>query len=64
MQVGGEHVYFGTSGAAVMMYDHETGTFRDSLAQDVYDCGRLVDTLDNLHFYVRTVVARDSGRDP
>ena len=59
VHVGGEHVYFGTSGAAVMMYDHETGTFRDSLAQDVYDCGRLVDTLDNLHFYVRTVVARD-----
>ena len=59
VHVGGEHVYFGTSGAAVMMYDHVTGTFRDSLAQDVYDCGRLVDTLDNLHFYVRTVVARD-----
>ncbi len=59
VHVGGEHVYFGTSGAAVMMYDHATGTFRDSLAQDVYDCGRLVDTLDNLHFYVRTVVARD-----
>ncbi len=59
VHVGGEHVYFGTSGAAVLMYDHVTGTFRESLAQDVYDCGRLVDTLDNLHFYVRTVVARD-----
>ena len=59
VHVGGEHVYFGTSGAAVLIYDHVTGTFRHSVAQDVYDCGRLVDTLDNLHFYVRTVVARD-----
>ncbi|WP_419842165.1 trimethylamine methyltransferase family protein [Candidatus Poriferisodalis sp.] len=59
VQVGGDHVYFGTAGAAVMIYDHVTGTFRDSVAQDVYDCGRLVDVLDNLHFYVRTVVARD-----
>ena len=57
--VGGDRVHFGTAGAAVLMYDHETATFRPSTAVDVYDCARLVDTLDNIHFFVRTVVARD-----
>ncbi len=57
--VGGDRVHFGTAGAAVLMYDHVSGTFRPSTAADVYDCARLVDTLDNIHFFVRTVVARD-----
>lgn len=59
IEIGGDKVHFGTAGAAVLMLDHETNTFRHSTAQDVYDCARVVDTLDNIHFYVRTVVARD-----
>ncbi|MDE0655702.1 MAG: trimethylamine methyltransferase family protein, partial [Acidimicrobiaceae bacterium] len=57
--VGGDRVHFGTAGAAVLMYDHVDGVFRPSTAVDVYDCARLVDFLDNIHFFVRTVVARD-----
>ena len=57
--VGGDRVHFGTAGAAVLMHDHATNTFRHTTAVDVYDCARLIDTLDNIHFYVRTVVARD-----
>ncbi len=57
--VGGDRVHFGTGGAAVLMHDYATNTFRHSTGDDVYDCGRLVDALDNIHFYVRTVVARD-----
>jgi len=57
--VGGDRVHFGTAGAAVLMHDHLTNTFRHSTTQDVYDCARLVDRLDNIHFFVRTVVARD-----
>ena len=57
--VGGDRVHFGTAGAAVFMYDHAMAAFRPSTAVDVYDCARLVDTLDNIHFFVRTVVARD-----
>ena len=57
--VGGDRVHFGTAGAAVLMYDHVSGLFRPSTAVDVYDCARLVDTLDHIHFFVRTVVARD-----
>ena len=57
--VGGNRVHFGTAGAAVLMFDHISGTFRHTTASDVYDCARLVDTLDNIHFFARTVVARD-----
>lgn len=59
IEIGGTRVHFGTAGAAVLMLDHETSTFRHTTAQDVYDCARVVDTLDNIHFYVRTVVARE-----
>ncbi len=57
--VGGNRVHFGTAGAAVLMHDYQTNTFRPSTGDDVYDCARLVDFLDNIHFHVRTVVARD-----
>ncbi|MCP3991841.1 MAG: methyltransferase [Actinomycetia bacterium] len=59
IEVGGTKVHFGTAGAAVFMLEHETNTFRQSTARDLYDCARLVDTLDNIHFFVRTVVAGD-----
>ena len=59
IDVGGDRVHFGTAGAAVLMHDYTTNTFRHSTGDDVYDCARLVDQLDNIHFFVRTVVARD-----
>jgi trimethylamine---corrinoid protein Co-methyltransferase len=57
--LGGDRVHFSTAGAAVLILDHETQTFRHSVLQDIYDIGRIVDSLDNLSLYVRTVVARD-----
>jgi trimethylamine--corrinoid protein Co-methyltransferase len=59
IEIGGDRVHFSTAGAAVLMLDHETERFRHSTVQDVYDCARLGDTLDNIHMFVRTVVARD-----
>ncbi len=56
-------VHFGTAGAAVLMLDHDANDFRPSTLDDVYDVARLVDTLDNIHFVVRTNVARDM-QDP
>ncbi|MFO7664253.1 MAG: trimethylamine methyltransferase family protein [Chloroflexota bacterium] len=52
-------VHLGTGGAAVLVLDLETGQARESVLRDLYDIGRLVDTLDNIHFYLRPVVARD-----
>ncbi len=57
--VGGDRVHFGTAGAAVSVWEHETRRHRPSDLQDIYDVARLVDTLEHVHFHVRTLVARD-----
>ncbi len=59
IDVGGDRVHFGTAGAAVSVWDHETRKHRPSDLHDVYDVARLVDTLEHVHFHVRTLVARD-----
>ena len=59
MEIGGSRVHCGTAGAAVQMLDIDTGKYRETTLVDVYDIARLVDTLDNIHFYLRSVVARD-----
>ncbi len=58
-----KRVHLGTGGAAVLVLDLDTGHARQSQLRDLYDIGRLVDTLDNIHFYLRPVVARDVGND-
>jgi trimethylamine--corrinoid protein Co-methyltransferase len=59
LQPGGSRVHFGTAGAAVHLVDPLARTYRDSVALDLYDAARLVDTLDNIHFFQRTLVPRD-----
>ena len=59
MELGGQHVYCGTGGAAPYIIDFHTGRYRESTLADLYDIARLVDRLDNIHFYWRSVVARD-----
>ncbi len=58
MALGGARVYLGTGGAAVKVLDLE-GHVRPSRLQDLFDIGRMVNALDNIHFYLRPVVARD-----
>jgi trimethylamine--corrinoid protein Co-methyltransferase len=48
----------GTGGAAVKVLDLD-GQVRQSRLQDLFDIGRLVTPLDNIHFYLRPVVALD-----
>ena len=55
----GKKVYFGTAGAAVHMIDPVTGDYRDTTTRDCYDISRVVDTLDHIHFYQRSVVCRE-----
>ena len=63
LHLRGKRVHLGTGGAAVLVLDLETGQARHSRLRDLYDIGRLVDTLDNIHFYLRPVVARDVEND-
>jgi trimethylamine--corrinoid protein Co-methyltransferase len=59
MDVGGRRLYFGTAGAAVHIVDPIAREYRDSTLADLYDLARLVDALDNIHFFQRPIVARD-----
>lgn len=59
MQVSGNRVHVGTGGASPNMIDLETGLYRDAMLKDLYDAARLVDTLGNIHFFNRSLVARD-----
>ena len=59
MLIQGTRVHYGTAGAAVHLVDVEKREYRESLLQDIYDAARLVDGLDNIHFFQRPMVPRD-----
>ncbi|MDZ4093869.1 MAG: trimethylamine methyltransferase family protein [Paracoccaceae bacterium] len=59
LHLSGTNVHFGTAGAAVHIVDAVTHDYRDSTAQDLYDAARIVQNLDNVHFFQRAMVCRD-----
>ncbi len=54
-----DRVHYGTAGAAVHVVDPMTGDYRDPTARDLHDAARLVEHLDNIHFFQRPMVCRD-----
>jgi trimethylamine--corrinoid protein Co-methyltransferase len=63
LHLRGKRVHLGTGGAAVLILDLATGRARPTCLRDLYDIGRLVEALDNIHFLLRPVVARDVPND-
>ncbi len=53
------HLHFATGGAAVSILDSQTGTYRPSTLRDLYDLARLADTLPNIQWFTRPIVATD-----
>ncbi|MGO1118092.1 trimethylamine methyltransferase family protein [Rhodovibrionaceae bacterium A322] len=58
MTLSQNRVYMGTGGQAVKMLDLD-GQVRETRMTDNYHIGRLCDTLEHIHFYMRPVVPRD-----
>ena len=56
VKVGGYHVNYATSGEAVTIYEPDERSFRPSTLVDLYDLGRLVDRLDNIHQFGQMVI--------
>jgi trimethylamine--corrinoid protein Co-methyltransferase len=54
-----KRVYFATAGAAVHRIDLKRRTYEESTLKDLYDAGRIVDAMDNIHLFQRCMVARD-----
>lgn len=58
MIMGGSRVYMGTGGAAVKVMDLD-GRVRSAQLADIARIGKLVDGLENIHFYLRPVEPTD-----
>ena len=65
MEPWGNKVYFGTAGAAVHIVEIESNSYRESYLADLYDAARIVDTCEHIHFFQRSLTARDmlNGHD-
>jgi len=59
LDLGGVRVHLGTGGAAIRILDLESGHPREPRLSDLADIAWLVEHLDNIHFFLRPVVARD-----
>ena len=59
LEVRPGEVHFCTGGAAVKMLDIDSRQYRPSTLVDLYDLARLCDTLENVHWVTRPVVATD-----
>lgn len=57
--LSGARVHFGTAGAAVHVVDIDNHSYRESHLKDIYDAARIVQNMDNIHFFQRPMVARD-----
>ena len=55
----GSRTYFGTGGGTITKVDPITRQYSKPTVQDLYDYARLVDTLDNIHFYQRGATPQD-----
>jgi trimethylamine--corrinoid protein Co-methyltransferase len=59
MTLSGPRVHMGSGGAAPTILDLDSRRYRPSTLSDLYDAARLVDALPNVHFFSRSLVARD-----
>ena len=59
LHLSGSKVHFGTAGAAVHLVDIAGNSYKESELKDIYDAARIVDKMDNIHFFQRPMVARD-----
>ena len=61
--LGNKRVYMGTGGTALSILDPKTGEKKASTLEDVEKIARLVDALENIHFYVLPVYPNDLPRE-
>ena len=59
IEISDRRVFCGSGGASPNLVDLEDGCYREATLRDLYDAARLVDCLDNIHFFNRSLVARD-----
>ena len=63
MEVGGDKVYFTTSGESVSILDYEKQEFRPTTLVDLYDTARLADQLEHVHQFGQPFIAAEYSED-
>ena len=61
--LGGQTVHLGTGGTCLNVLDLQSGQSRRTKLKDIGDIAKLVDTLDNLHFFVIPVHPTDIEKE-
>ncbi len=56
LRLSGTRVHYGTAGAAVHLVDLKKNEYRDSELNDIYDAARIVQKMENIHFFQRPMV--------
>jgi trimethylamine--corrinoid protein Co-methyltransferase len=59
----GARVYIGTGGAALQVLDLETDKIRPAILKDIAQMARIVDALDNIHFYLLPIYPTDISEE-
>lgn len=59
LDMSGARVHAGSGGASPQVVDLADGQYRAATLGDLYDAARLVDTLDNVRFFSRSMIAGD-----
>ncbi|MEM9499614.1 MAG: trimethylamine methyltransferase family protein [Pseudomonadota bacterium] len=59
LDVSGTRVHMSSGGGAPGVFDIEDGHYRNGTAKDLYDAARIVDAMENIHHFSRSIVATD-----
>lgn len=59
IEIAPNHPHYGTAGGAVSIRDFHDKKYREPTLADLYDVVRLIDTLPNIHWCYRPLIARD-----
>jgi trimethylamine--corrinoid protein Co-methyltransferase len=62
-EIGGTRVYMGTGGTALNVQDPGSDDNRRSQLRDIMNMARLVDALENIHFYMLNIFPNDVERE-
>ena len=63
LNLAGSRTHTGSGGAAPQIVDMISGDYRNATLADLYDAARLVDRLEHVNFFSRSVVATDMTND-
>lgn len=59
LDISGTRVHMSSGGAAPGVFDIVDGRYRNGTLKDLYDAARIVDALENIHHFSRSIVATD-----